>query len=148
MLFVYLFCLIVILLPLLFQRLAPLCACYIVSYIRVCFIFSLVLSSPTTAVPGYYVPAQVLEELSGAFDLLHHVRPNSLRQGVPASQISYINMGSPDLTAEGIFLCGSYEAYSNHHHALKVKLLIGRDRDYNMFRDLRGVRHPPVYIMG
>ena len=117
-------------------------------YISPCFIFSLVLSSPTTAVPGYYVPAQILEELSAGFDLLHHVRPNSLRQGVPASQISYINMGSPDLTAEGIFLCGSYEAYSNHHHALKVKLLIGRDRDYNMFRDLRGVRHPPVYIMG
>ena len=104
------------------------------------------LSTPTTAVAGYYVPSAILEELSMGFDLLHHVRPNSLRQGVPASRVDYLTMGSPELTAEGISLCGSYEAYCNHHHALKVRLLIGRDRDYNMFRDLRRQIHPPIYL--
>ena len=110
-------------------------------------LFRLVLSSPTTAVPGYYVPSQILDELSAGLDVLHHVRPDALKQGVPANKIDYLSMGSADLTAEGIFLCGSYEAYSNHHHALKVKLLIGRDPDYNMFRNLRGVAHPPIYLM-
>ena len=70
-------------------------------------LFRLVLSSPTTAVPGYYVPSQILDELSAGFDVLHHVRPDSLKQGVPASKIDYLSMGSADLTAEGIFLCGS-----------------------------------------
>ena len=104
------------------------------------------LSTPETAIPGYYVPATILEELSTAFDILHHVRPNSLRQGMPATRISYLNMGTPELLAKGIHLCGSYEAYSNHHHALKVRLLIGRDPDFNVFPDHGGLIRGPVRL--
>ena len=83
---------------------------------------------------------------STAFDILHHVRPNSLRQGMPATRISYLNMGTPELLAKGIHLCGSYEAYSNHHHALKVRLLIGRDPDFNVFPDHGGLIRGPVRL--